>query len=406
MYFIQFELGNTVILPASSCLCALSVFRFFFVFKIFKGITKWSSAQVEYVCEKHGCKANSSFAFKVMQKEHPFLTLVTIFFLTCVCFGFSLRIIEQHYWEIQEQKTQDWSFEWNAVWCIFVSMTTVGYGDFYPRTHFGRIITLIASVVGIYFISMMTLFMTKQSILNESEYKAYKLITRLKLRKEIKQMQSKMVFHCLNMSKYKSKMSKEVGGEAGKYEVKYSYERRCVITLIEKIKNKQRAIKTFEFMPTKEQLFDVCERVDNDIKEIKNEIKNLELINSSIVNYADSQIEVAINIQKNIHATKLLYKLIHNNEIFDKLNNLDCDILSENETPTEEVDDEDADTVRFTHPIEKIRTVKDPDSTNDQSIILNYDINPQEIKAHFASLFLNVNKKKKKDLTHTTNVSE
>lgn len=406
LYFIQFELGNTVILPASSCLCALCVFRLFFMFKIFKGLTKWSSTQVENVCEKHGCKANSSFAFKVMQKEYPFFTLSSIFFLTCVCFGFALRIIEQHFWETQEQKTQDWSYEWNAVWCIFVSMTTVGYGDFYPRTHYGRIITLIACVIGIYFISMMTLFMTKQSILNESEYKAYKLITRLKLRKEIKQMQSKMVFHCLGMSKYKIKIAE--GADNNKFEVKYSYERRCVISLIEKIKNKQRAIKTFEFMPTKEQLYDVCERVDNDIREIKNEIQNLELINNSIVNYVDSQIDVSKNIQKNIFATKLLYKLIKNNEIFDKLNNLDCDNLSLNDTPDsdEHEDDEESNTVHYKHPMEKIKTVKDLDSTNDQSIILNYDINPQEIKAHFSSLILNCTKKKKKEVSHTTMISD
>lgn len=208
-------------------------------------------------------------------------------------------------------------------------MTTVGYGDFYPKTHLGRFIVIVACIVGIYFVSMMMVFMTQKSILNETEFKAYKLITRLKLRKEIKDYQSQMIFHCIKMNILKRKLLKATKQED--VEINYNYEKRCIISLIEKIKSKYRAIKTFEFIPTKEQLFDVCERIDTDIKEIKQEIEALKFINDEVINYTDSQIEVVKYLKKNIYATRLMYGLIAQTPIFGKLNDVDQTLLNEDE---------------------------------------------------------------------------
>jgi hypothetical protein len=81
----------------------------------------------------------------------------------------------------------------NAYWFTFVSMCTVGYGDFYAKTQIGRFITILACLIGTYFTSMMMVFMTQKSNLNENEKKAYLLISRLKYRYEIKQHNAYMI---------------------------------------------------------------------------------------------------------------------------------------------------------------------------------------------------------------------
>ena len=43
----------------------------------------------------------------------------------------------------------------NAVWNIIISITTVGYGDFYTRTDLGRFVIFIVCVLGIFVISVM-----------------------------------------------------------------------------------------------------------------------------------------------------------------------------------------------------------------------------------------------------------
>jgi hypothetical protein len=45
---------------------------------------------------------------------------------------------------------------WNAWWFIFITMTTVGYGDIVPSTHMGRLTSVVACFVGIVIQSLIT----------------------------------------------------------------------------------------------------------------------------------------------------------------------------------------------------------------------------------------------------------
>jgi voltage-gated potassium channel len=44
----------------------------------------------------------------------------------------------------------------DAIWLAFVTMTTVGYGDYYPVTEGGRFISVILMVLGIGFLGLLT----------------------------------------------------------------------------------------------------------------------------------------------------------------------------------------------------------------------------------------------------------
>jgi UDP-N-acetylmuramyl pentapeptide phosphotransferase/UDP-N-acetylglucosamine-1-phosphate transferase len=48
----------------------------------------------------------------------------------------------------------------NAIWLTIITMTTVGYGDFYPRTHIGRTITVFLIIWGIFIVSLMVVVLT------------------------------------------------------------------------------------------------------------------------------------------------------------------------------------------------------------------------------------------------------
>lgn len=45
-------------------------------------------------------------------------------------------------------------------------MTTVGYGDFYCKSHFGRFVTTVTSMLGIFGISLMLVSLENTTKLN------------------------------------------------------------------------------------------------------------------------------------------------------------------------------------------------------------------------------------------------
>lgn len=52
------------------------------------------------------------------------------------------------------------SFSTN-LWLTIVSTTTVGYGDYYPYTHFGRIVIILSCIVGNMYIGILIVEVTK-----------------------------------------------------------------------------------------------------------------------------------------------------------------------------------------------------------------------------------------------------
>jgi hypothetical protein len=68
---------------------------------------------------------------------------------------------------------QDWTYLWNSMWCTIITMATVGYGDFYPETHIGRLIAILACIWGNFLISLMVVSLTISSEFNPSQRKAY-----------------------------------------------------------------------------------------------------------------------------------------------------------------------------------------------------------------------------------------
>lgn len=55
------------------------------------------------------------------------------------------------------------------MWCIVAVMTTVGYGDFYPRTHLGRCVAVLGCVVGQFFVSIMVVAMSNSAQFSSAE---------------------------------------------------------------------------------------------------------------------------------------------------------------------------------------------------------------------------------------------
>ena len=137
--------------PLNSILTAICFFRFWFVFKYYLVSSKTYTQRASRLCKMNNVDFNLSFPFKSHMAQDP-LSIDTLLFLIFlfIC-SYNLRIFERY---LDAYSNYDFGNFYNALWCIFITMTTVGYGDRTPSTEFGRIFTMIGCFAGVFLVSL------------------------------------------------------------------------------------------------------------------------------------------------------------------------------------------------------------------------------------------------------------
>ena len=77
----------------------------------------------------NGFKKTTTFGIKCYFSKQPMIIIGIIFFILMIIFGISIRFIE-----CKTTGGRDFSTYVNAMWFVGATMTTVGYGDYYPNT--------------------------------------------------------------------------------------------------------------------------------------------------------------------------------------------------------------------------------------------------------------------------------
>ena len=70
----------------------------------------------------------------------------------------------------------------NVIWFTIITMTTVGYGDIYPRSLTGRIIVVVLIIWGSVIVSLIIVVLTNSLTMVMSERRALTVLNRLDLK--------------------------------------------------------------------------------------------------------------------------------------------------------------------------------------------------------------------------------
>ena len=329
--FIIKQANNVIIYPLSSLFNAFLSFRVFLLFKLINIYSLYRTPKFEKILLKNSVSPDFLFNLKAYQKKYPLFSLIFIFILTIYAFGLFVRYFEMYLWEGVIVSRQLWNYRWNAFWCLFISMTTVAFGDFYPKTHIGRTLIIIATIIGIYFISMTMKFITQKSILTNMEQKAYKLITRLRHRAQLKDVNANIIYHSLKMIQLrKNYKKKRINNNAKDFDLEFNSEKKEILEQIEEYKIFTEKLKTCDKIQTKDQLIDILEQIEKNISDIETELDILEKMNISFSGYKNTQLLMIKFLKKSILNTQFIYEILQRNpKIFGVLgldiNNLEKD---------------------------------------------------------------------------------
>ena len=168
------ELSKTVYMDLDLILSMIIPLRVFLIFRYYSFYSPWADDKAEKVCNDCNTIGGISFAIKAELKERPYFVVGVLMVLSIVIFGYGLRNVEVAFiQEVDIDLFQDWTFIWNGFWCIVITILTVGYGDYYPQTHLGRMISVIACLWGTFLISLMVVSLTISVEFTPQEEKAY-----------------------------------------------------------------------------------------------------------------------------------------------------------------------------------------------------------------------------------------
>lgn len=167
-----------VIYRLSDFIFAFMFMRVYFLIRTFFTFTIYADLHSKKVCAKYGVEADTAFYVKALFNKRPGLITFLVATTSILFLSYLLRIFERVYYNSCGQIVFDDYF--TSIWCVIITMTTVGYGDVYAVSPFGRIISLANAFWGSFLISMLVGLIANVFTLNEKQKLAVTDINKFK----------------------------------------------------------------------------------------------------------------------------------------------------------------------------------------------------------------------------------
>lgn len=199
-----YQLNTELVININWILCSYMMLRLILLFRLFLHHSKWSTAEVRSLCKKNQVYNPLAFALKASLKSRPQFLLIPTFGVITYGLGIAMKIYEGAYNKDNNFSIQsDYSYVYNCEWLILLTMTTVGYGDFYPKTHIGRFIAVLAFLLGTFLISLLIVMINNAVIFNFLQENSYKRLKKISDIQEMKKLAVSFIKSAIEIYLYK-----------------------------------------------------------------------------------------------------------------------------------------------------------------------------------------------------------
>ena len=211
----------------------LVLLRVFVVFRIFLSNSKYYTNVAHRICSLTGIKSGSSYIYvmKCIMKNSPLEILFTAMLLYIITFAYAIKVCERPliFAIIQKHKddpsfslpvSNDISNYYNAMWLMIVTMATIGYGDFYPRTLPGRAITFFSCICGVITVSLLTITLQNLMEMSNAESRSFNIIEKLILKRRKQKHAAFILTNLTRLGFWGGMVNKEITEEQKTYHIR------------------------------------------------------------------------------------------------------------------------------------------------------------------------------------------
>ncbi len=206
--FENFNSDNQILTyyRANHIMCLLMLLRLFVMFDIYLRSLPYASLRMHKFLKLSNLDENLMFIIKCLIKKNPYIFFVVSLLISILVFSYSIRLCELPLAiKLNSESFQSYML---TIWMIMITMTTVGYGDYAPKTISGRVLGFFLCIWGIFLMSMIVVILFQSLELSYEEKQALVIFNKLEAKKPLTKAAAEVITEVWIMKKRKQKNSK------------------------------------------------------------------------------------------------------------------------------------------------------------------------------------------------------
>jgi hypothetical protein len=256
--FYNKKYDSTYTTSLNAIFTLLCFFRMWFFIKYYLVSSIYYEPRTQRICAMNGFNTDLFFSFKGNVRGNPFEIYGLIFAVIFFFFSYGIRIFER---ALDSKTGLQFGNYWNCLWCLIITMTTVGYGDSTPSTEMGQFLVIMSCFCGVMLLSMLIVAITNILNLSGNEQSIYIMLERIDLMNEKDAVASRLVSRYTNL--YRKMKNKEA--------INFSYEKEMFRFAMHSFKSKCKELNNsfpaYNEMDNVRESLDFLEDTVTDVKE-------------------------------------------------------------------------------------------------------------------------------------------
>ena len=196
---LAFRSGIIVKRSINSFLSLFVLTRIYFIDRFLIFQTDFMSPDNDEICRQYFFRTNIKYSVIALIKTKPFYIYSMIIISFLFGFQFVIKVFESAVNENVEGAGLGNTF--NVIYYSFITIYTVGYGDYSAKTTGGRIFVFFLSIIGNFLNSLFLMSLTKFFTLTSIESKQFNLLKKLDLNESKRSNAEKLVLGFSNLIK-------------------------------------------------------------------------------------------------------------------------------------------------------------------------------------------------------------